>query len=143
MKRTLSWILALTLVFACVFAFASCTSFKGDYKDANGIVWHFTGSKLKVETKLPVDKASHDVVAVYSYDYEVNEDKTETLTIVLEKYKYSGSDDAVKQTVKEMNRLLDLQTETKKTTEYTVTMDKDGVLSLKKSTTTTKLTPVQ
>lgn len=143
MKKALSWILALTLVFACVFAFASCTSFKGDYKDTNGSVWHFTGSKLKIDTKLPIDKATHDIVAVYSYDYEVKEDKTEVLTVVLEKYKYSGSDDAVKQTVKEMNRLLDLQTETKRTTEYTVTMDKDGALSLKKGTTTTKLTSVR
>lgn len=148
MKRTLSWILALTLVFACVFAFTSCSSFKGDYKDASGSVWHFTGNKLKIDTKLEIkvseDKTvMHDVVAVYSYDYGMKEDgTTEGLTIFLKKYVYSGSDEIAKDQVEQMNTLLGLKTDTAKTTAYTLTRDNDGNITLKKdgSTTTTKLT---
>lgn len=141
MKRTLSLILALALVFACIFAFSSCSNFKGSYKDTYGNTWNFTGSKLKIEGKLTVDKVEHDVVAVYSYKYEKTEELTGTLTTVIEKYKYSGDNAAVKAQVAQMNALIDSQTEVKNTAEYTVTQQKDGsFIEIKKGTVTTKLT---
>lgn len=151
MKRALSLILALTLVFVCVFAFASCGELKGTYKDTYGSVWKFSGNRLKIETVLTVDKVDHTVVAVFSYDFDegkTDKDGTkaaDTLTTVLKKYKYYGDNATVKEKVKEMNTFVSLQSETANTSEYTVSYDaKEGkFITLKKGTVSTKLTVVQ
>lgn len=140
MKRTLSLILALALVFACVLSFASCGSFSGDYTDSLGNTWSFKGSKLKIETQIELDGASHTVVAVYSYETKMV-GETEKLVTVLQKYKYSGDNAGVKEKVKEANTYADLMTETAKTAEYTLTHDQSGdFISITKSGVTTKLT---
>ena len=140
MKRTLSLILALALVFACVLSFASCESFSGEYTDSLGNTWSFKGGKLKIETKIEVDQASHTVIAVYSYETKMV-GETEKLVTVLEKYKYSGDSATVKDKIRDANTYADLMTETAKTAEYTVTHDQSGAfINITKSGVTTKLT---
>jgi len=140
MKRTLSLILALALVFACVLSFASCGSLTGEYTDSLGNTWSFKGNKIKIETKIEVEGSSHTGIAGYSYETWMVSG-TEKLVTVFEKCKYSGDNATVKEKIREANTYADLMTETAKTAEYTVTHDQSGAfISITKSGVTTKLT---
>ena len=143
MKRTLSLMLALALVFVCVFSFAACgTNIKGTYKDANGSVWTFSGSKLEIEGTFTINKTDHKVTAVYDTSLETNDKGVETLTLVIKKYVYEGDNEVAKETVAQANIKLDTDTDVEKTTEYTFKQDSEKI-TLTKSSVTTTLTRVQ
>ena len=146
MKRTLSLIMALALVFTCVFAFASCgEKIEGVYTDQGGSVWTFKSNRLEIEGTFEVNKVQHKVIAVYKADLTVTgkteKDRKETLTLVIKEYRYEGDNEVAAEIVEQANVKLGTDTKTEKTAEYTVTYaDQGKKITLTKGSVATVLT---